>query len=175
MRVTGGWVFTIFSLFQEPDTRKAYMAYVVIFPASMDLFGAWAVTKLAFPFWDFLYRAALPPPPGDPRPPEPRAGGLRLPRYGGFLGKSAAGAFFFIGVSNVNLRPQPWKNPCGTWQHGISTNIPRPIWPTNYLLKHSKIWEASLAFTSPRPSWQVASFKSLWKSMMFGGIPLNVS
>ena len=35
--------------------------YVVNFPASMDLFGAWHVTKIAFPFFlsFFLYRAAL--------------------------------------------------------------------------------------------------------------------
>ena len=47
--------------------------------------------------------------------------------FAGTKNQSAAGTSFFIGVSNVNLRPQPWKIPCSAWQHGISTIAPRPI------------------------------------------------
>ena len=90
----------------------------------MGLFGDWVVTKIAFPFFKFLYRGLLrsprarlgparpgasqgpgfagrrksarpAPSPGDPRPPEPRADGLRLPRHRGILGKSAAGTYLF--------------------------------------------------------------------------------
>ena len=156
MRVTGGWVFT-FSLCFKCRTLGRHVFRN--FPSTHGLLWRLGCNKNRIPVFFLLYRGVLrspaasqgpsfagrrksarpAPPPGDPRPPEPRANRLRLPRHGGILGKSAAGASFFIGVSNVNLRPQPWKTPCSAWHHGISTMILRPIWPTNCLLKHGKL------------------------------------
>ena len=81
--------------------------------------------------------------------------------------RSKEGQNGFVGFSRRardQWTPPPWKTPFSARQHGISITETWPIGPTNYLLNNRKRWEAVEVLPSPRPSWQVASFKSLGKA-----------
>ena len=91
------------------------------------------------------------------------------------LGFPRSDLFFFKKGKLQYPSGNPWKMACSSRFNGRPGHARWPTWPANYLLKHSKIWEALVASASPHLSWQVANVQILPKRMVFGGFPRNTS